>query len=67
MREKEHFRDELDRLSERFPGREAIELAEAADVLGCCYKTLQRDDKFPQIKIRGKWVVPLVRLASYLA
>ena len=67
MREKEHFRDELDRLSERFPGREAIALSEAAEVVGCCYKTLQRDKNFPKVKIRGKWVVPLVRLASYLA
>lgn len=67
MREKEYFRTELDRLSERFPGREAIALSEAAEVLGCCHKTLQRDSTFPKVKIRGKWVVPLVRLASYLA
>ena len=67
MKEKEHFRDELDRLSARFPDREVITLDEAATVLGCCYKTLQRDSKFPKVKIRGKWLVPLVRLASYLS
>lgn len=66
MREKEHFRDELDRLSARFPDREAITLAEAAGVIGCHPKTLQRDAKFPKQRVRGKWVVSLVRLASYL-
>lgn len=67
MREKEHFRTELDRLSALFPGREAITLAEAAGVIGCCTKTLERDKTFPKMKVRSKWVVPLVRLANFLA
>ena len=67
MREKEHFRDALDRLSARFPDREAITLDEAAAVLGCCTKTLWRDNKSPKQKIRGKWVVSLIKLANYLS
>lgn len=66
MREKEHFRTELDRLSALFPGREAITLAEAAGVIGCCSKTLERNKAFPKMKVGSRWVVPLVKLANYL-
>ena len=62
-REKECFRDVLERLSERYPGKEAIPLKEASELVGTCERTLKEDSKFPARKIGGKYVVPLVPLA----
>lgn len=66
-REKEDFRENLARLTERFPGREAISIQEAAPILGRCVRTLVDDKKFPKIKIGSSWSVPLVGLARWLS
>lgn len=70
MREKENFREQLQRLMDRYPGREVIDIKEAADMLGVHPRTLRTDDSFPQRKIGGKTgpvVVPLVGLARWLS
>jgi hypothetical protein len=54
-REKEDFREILARLTERFPGRAAISIQEAAPILGRCVKTLTYDKNFPKVKIGNSW------------
>ena len=70
-KEKEGFREELDRLSARFPGRETISITEACEVVGISRWTLMKDKDFPAKKPgRGKnakIVVPIVALARYLS
>lgn len=66
-REKEDFRENLARLTERFPGREAISIQEAAPVVGRCVKMLSYDKSFPKRKVGNRWSVPLVGLARWLS
>lgn len=66
-REKECFRDVLDRLTERFPGKEAIPLKEASELVDSCERILKEDKTFPTKKLGGKYIVPLVSLARWLA
>lgn len=70
-KEKEGFREQLDRLSARFPGQETITLKEACDVVGLHRQTLLSDKSFPAKKPGGaknaKIVVPIVALARYLS
>lgn len=65
-REKEHFRDALDRLSEKFPGREFITVAESCELLGCHRETIMNDRTFPVKHIGKRCVVPLVLLAGWM-
>lgn len=66
-REKECFRDVLERLDTKFPGREAISLVEACKLLDVYRDTLLEDKTFPARKLSGKWIVPIVPLARWLA
>lgn len=70
-REKEGFREQLQALMDRFPGREVIDLKEAAQLLGCCVRTLRENEDFPVIKIgnpkgNGPCRVSLVQLARWM-
>lgn len=66
-REKEDFRENLSRLTERFPGREAITITETATLLGRCTRTLRSDKTLPKVKVSREYVVPLVGLARWLS
>ena len=66
-REKPEFREQLERLSQRYPGREMIEVKEAAAVIGCDFRTLVRDEAFPTRKLGTRYVVPLVGMARWMA
>lgn len=67
-REKEGYREQLARLDEKFPGREVLTLAEAQALLGDVYRTtILGDETFPVKKLSGKWIVPMVALARWLA
>lgn len=70
-KEKEGFREQLTRLSEKFPDRETISIKEACGVVGLCRDTLLADRTFPAIKSgnrkNGKIVVPIVALARWMA
>lgn len=71
-REKEGFRDQLGALMERFPGRDVIDIKEAAELLGCGVRTLREDKKFPAIKLgsprgHGPVRVSLVQLARWMS
>jgi len=72
MREKPGFRDQLEALMNRFPGRDVIDLKEAAALIGCCTRTLREDKSFPIIKIgsphgNGPCRVSLVQLARWMS
>jgi len=66
----EQYRDQLDRLSARFPNREAISITEASAVLGVNRRSLLSNKTFPAKrpcgKRNGKIVVPLVSLAHWM-
>lgn len=69
-REKEGFRDQLQNLMDRFPGREVIDLKEAAAMLEVCPRTLKVNKTFPAKKMGGKtakYIVPLVGLARWMS
>ncbi len=70
-REKENFRDTLCSLQERFPGRETISRAEAAQVLGVAPNTMISRTNikagFPIKRLGRRWVVPVVGLARWLS
>lgn len=66
-REKEDFRENLARLSERFPGREAITVSETAALLGRCTRTVLTDKTIPKVKISREYIVPIVGLARWLS
>lgn len=72
MREKEGFREQLARLDEMFPGREAIKIDEAVKCVGLCRRTLLADKTFPAKKLGSKgytggvYAVPKVGLARWL-
>jgi hypothetical protein len=70
-REKEGFREQLAALMERYPGREVIDIKEAAEMLNVCVRTLREDQSFPSIKIgskrgNGPVRVSLVQLARWM-
>ena len=71
-KEKEGFRDQLQNLMDRFPGREVIDIKEAAVLLEVHQDTLKRDKTFPYIKMgqrRGNspCKVMLVQLARWMS
>ena len=61
-REKEDFRDNLDRLEEKFPGREYISAKEAAEFLGLDIRTVRKH--FP---IKPRWGITKVALAKAIS
>lgn len=73
-REKEGFREQLERLDETFPGREVLKLEECCRYLGLYRRTLLGDKTFPARKtgeirnsMSGTYIVPKVALARWLA
>lgn len=69
-REKIDFRDNLERLSERFPGKELIPLKEVSEFLGCDARTLLSDESLPRRSFgqkRKTYFVPIVGLARWLS
>lgn len=67
MREKEGFREQLERLDVKFPDRELIKLSEASRLLGMHRITLTEDKGFPKKRVKGRWMIPKVALARWLA
>lgn len=67
MNRNELYRDHLERLLELFQQRDIISMDELCDYLHMDRRTILKDKKCPAKKIAGKYVVPLVNLARYLA
>jgi hypothetical protein len=64
--EKADYRDNLERLSQKFPG-ELIPYSDACEYTGCTRKQLDRDKTFPKKKVGGRYYVTVVALAKWLS
>ena len=69
--EKKGYRDTLDILCSRFPGKMALSVNEVASVLGASTSTVydavkRRYNPLPSKRLSGKIVVPIPALASWL-
>ena len=49
MREKETYRDNLERLDRHFPNKELLNQKECAEFLGCSTKTIKRNYNISKI------------------
>lgn len=70
--EKVGYREQLELLTNMFPGKAAITVSETAVILGTrpgtVYQAIRRvKDPLPSRKILGKVLVPLTGLARWLA
>lgn len=66
-REKEMYRDNLERVIAHFGNVELIPLNQVGDFLGCHYRTLQRQKDFPVKKVGSRVYVTVVALARWLS
>lgn len=66
-KEKELFRDTLVRLRELYPGREVLTLGETSKLMGLDGRTITNAKNSPVIKVRGRYVVPIIKLASFMS
>ena len=66
-REKEMYRDNLERINDRFGDAELIPIQEVGKFLGCCYRTLQNQKDFPIKKVGNRVYVTKVGLARWLS
>lgn len=64
--EKRDYRDNLERLSQKFTG-ELIPYLEACNYIGCTRKQMDRDKSFPKKRVGGRYYVPVVALAKWLS
>ena len=62
-KEKEDYRLILEGLLERFPGREAITIPQAAKILGVKPESYRADDTMPKFTVGQRQVVSLRALA----
>lgn len=67
MVEGANFRDTLEGLRAKYPGREVISIVEAGNVVGAHRKTLLRTKGFPYQRVGNKYIIPIVALARWLS
>lgn len=67
-REKGGYREQLEHLSERYPGQEFITMQEACKMFKCHRHKLLADKTFPakQINGKGRYYIPIVGLARWM-
>ena len=66
MAEKKDYRDNLERLSQKFDG-ELIPYCDALKYIGCTRKQIDNDKSFPKKKVGGRFFVSVVSLAKWLS
>ena len=68
MREPDGYRQQLEYLAERYPGKEVLTIQEVCKIIGCHRQTLLADKSFPAKRIgnKGKYYIPLVGLARWM-
>lgn len=66
-REKELFRDNLERVTQVFGDAELIPIQAVGKFLGCCYRTLQNQKEFPIKKVGNRIYTTKVGLAQWLS
>ena len=57
----------LERISRHFPDGNMIPLRQAAEYLGVDYRTLERNDSFPVVRLGSRNYVAQERLALWIA
>lgn len=67
MRDKQDFRENLARVSERANGAEMVPLLIAAKIVGLDYRTLKNDKSFPVKKIGRMYYVSVAGLARWMS
>ena len=67
MRVKEHYYDNLKRITDKFGGTELIRLKQAAEYLGVDERRLKESRDFPMKKIGGRYYVASVALARWIS
>jgi len=68
MREPDGYREQLEHLAERYPGKEVLTIQEVTSLFGCHRQTLLADKTFPAKRIcnKGKYYIPVVGLARWM-
>lgn len=66
MREPEGYRQQLELLTDIFPNRAALKIAECEDALNLDRRTLLADRSFPAKKVGNKYSVPITELARWM-
>ena len=66
-REKETYRDNLERVSAVFGDAELIPILDAAKFLGCYHRTLEAEENFPIKRVGRKKYTTKVGLAHWLS
>lgn len=66
MRELEGYRQQLELLTDLFPNRAALKIAECEAALNLDRRTLLADRSFPAKKVCGKYAVPITELARWM-
>lgn len=67
-REPDGYREQLELLAERFPGKEVLSIQDVCKMFGCHRQTLLADKTFPRKQIggKGKYYIPIVGLARWM-
>jgi hypothetical protein len=67
-REPDGYREQLEHLAERYPGKEVLTIQEICAMFGCHRQTLLADPTFPAKRIgnKGKYYIPVVGLARWM-
>jgi hypothetical protein len=67
-KESEGYREQLEHLSEQYPGQEVITIQEVCQMFKCGRRKLLADKTFPvkQFDGKGKYYVPIVGLARWM-
>lgn len=68
MREPNGYREQLERLTELFPGKEVLSIQEVCKIFRCNRRKLLADKTFPVKRIgnKGKYYIPVVGLARWM-
>ena len=65
-REKESYRDNLEAVMTRFPGKDVLSLNDVAQYTGMGYrKLMSRDIPLPRPSKRGNYIIPAPSLARW--
>jgi len=69
MREPDGYREQLEHLTQRFPGKEVLSIQEVCKMFRCNRRKFLTDKTFPvkQFNGTGKYYIPIVKLAWWMA
>jgi len=69
VREPDGYREQLEHLTQRFPGKEVLSIQEVCKMFRCNRRKLLTDKTFPvkQFNGQGTYYIPIVKLAWWMA